>query len=32
MKIVTIRQPWAHLIVNCSKNIESRTWSTSYIA
>ena len=25
MKIITIRQPWAHLIVNGSKNIENRT-------
>src|SRR5690348_7650857 len=30
MKIITIRQPWAHLIVNRSKNIENRTWATSY--
>lgn len=30
MKIITIRQPWAHLIVNGSKNIENRSWSTSY--
>jgi hypothetical protein len=30
MKIITIRQPWAHLIVNGSKNIENRTWPTSY--
>ena len=30
MKIITIRQPWAHLIVSGSKNIENRTWPTSY--
>ena len=30
MKIITIRQPWAHLIVKGSKNIENRTWRTSY--
>jgi hypothetical protein len=30
MKIITIRQPWAHLIVNGSKNIENWTWATSY--
>ena len=30
MKIITIRQPWAYLIVNGSKNIENRTWPTSY--
>jgi hypothetical protein len=30
MKILSIRQPWAHLIVNGSKNIENRDWPTSY--
>jgi hypothetical protein len=30
MKIITIRQPWAHLIVSGSKNIENRNWVTSY--
>jgi ASCH domain len=30
MKILSILQPWAHLIVSGSKNIENRTWSTSY--
>src|SRR5262245_16833844 len=30
MKIITIRQPWAHLIVNGSKDIENRSWKTSY--
>ncbi len=30
MKIITIRQPWADLIVNGSKNIENRSWPTSY--
>jgi len=30
MKIISIRQPWAHLIVNGSKNIENRSWSTKY--
>jgi hypothetical protein len=30
MKIITIRQPWAHLIVNGRKNIENRSWRTSY--
>lgn len=30
MKIITIRQPWAYLIVNGSKDIENRTWATSY--
>ncbi len=30
MKILSIRQPWAHFIVQGSKNIENRSWSTSY--
>ena len=30
MKIITIRQPWAHLIARGSKNIENRTWQTLY--
>ena len=30
MKIISIRQPWAHLIVKGSKNIENRDWPTSY--
>jgi hypothetical protein len=30
MKIITVRQPWAYLIVQGSKNIENRTWATSY--
>lgn len=30
VKIITVRQPWAHLIVNGSKNIENRSWPTSY--
>jgi hypothetical protein len=30
MKILTIRQPWAHLIVNGTKDIENRDWSTKY--
>jgi hypothetical protein len=30
MKIISIRQPWADLIVNGSKNIENRSWPTSY--
>lgn len=29
MKIITIRQPSAHLIVNASKN-KNRTWPTSF--
>jgi hypothetical protein len=30
MKILSLRQPWAHLVVSGSKNIENRTWSTPY--
>ena len=30
MKILTIRQPWAHLIVNGTKDIENRDWLTKY--
>jgi ASCH domain len=29
-KIITIRQPWASLIVHGFKDIENRSWSTSY--
>src|SRR5215472_11289808 len=30
MKILSIRQPWAHLITRGSKNIENRSWPTNY--
>ena len=30
MRILTIRQPWAHLIIHGSKNIENRNWKTKY--
>jgi len=30
MKIITARQPWAHLIASGAKNIENRSWATSY--
>jgi hypothetical protein len=30
MKILSIRQPWAWLIVHGSKNIENRPWATKY--
>jgi hypothetical protein len=30
MKILSLRQPWAHLVVSGSKDIENRTWSTPY--
>jgi hypothetical protein len=29
MKILSIRQPWAYLITQGSKNIENRRWPTS---
>ena len=30
MKALSIKQPWAHAILNCGKNIENRTWRTNY--
>jgi hypothetical protein len=30
MKIISIRQPWASLIVCGIKDVENRTWSTRY--
>ena len=30
MKIISIRQPWASLIVSGAKDVENRTWSTRY--
>lgn len=30
MKTVTIRQPWASMIMNGSKTIEVRSWKTNY--
>jgi hypothetical protein len=29
-KALSIRQPWAHLIVAGIKQIENRTWTTRY--
>jgi hypothetical protein len=29
-KALSIRQPWAHLILNGTKPVENRTWKTSY--
>lgn len=28
MKVLSIKQPWAHLIIHHGKNVENRTWST----
>ena len=30
MKAISIRQPWAWLILNAGKDIENRDWPTSY--
>jgi hypothetical protein len=30
MRALTIRQPWAWLIVHGHKDLENRTWCTSY--
>lgn len=30
MKVLTVRQPWAWLIAAGHKDIENRTWATSY--
>jgi len=30
MKIISIRQPWASLIVSSLKDVENRTWPTRY--
>lgn len=30
MKCLSVRQPWAWLIVHAGKDIENRTWKTSY--
>jgi hypothetical protein len=30
MKALSVKQPWAHLIIFAGKNIENRTWPTNY--
>ena len=30
MKIISVRQPWAWLIVQGYKDVENRTWATGY--
>ena len=30
MKILSVRNPWAHLIIYGGKEIENRTWATRY--
>ena len=29
-RVLTVRQPWAHLIIEGAKPVENRSWSTSY--
>jgi hypothetical protein len=30
LKALSVRQPWAHAIIHLGKDIENRTWPTSY--
>ena len=30
LRVITLKQPWAHFIVHGSKDIENRSWSTNY--
>lgn len=30
MKALTVRQPWANLIISGTKDVENRTWKTNY--
>lgn len=30
MKVLSIHQPWAHAIMHLGKDVENRTWPTSY--
>ena len=30
MKVLTVKQPWASLIINGDKDIENRSWRTMY--
>ena len=30
MKALSIKQPWAWAIIHAGKNVENRTWATSY--
>ena len=30
MKVLTVRQPWAHAIINLGKDVENRVWRTHY--
>lgn len=30
MKVLSVRQPWAHAILHLGKNVENRSWATTY--
>ncbi len=30
MKILTVKQPWAYLLIHGAKNFENRSWNTEY--
>lgn len=30
LKVLSIRQPWAHLIIHGGKDVENRTWNTKF--
>lgn len=30
MKVLSVRQPWAHAIIHCGKDVENRSWKTDY--
>lgn len=30
MRVLTVRQPWADLIINHGKDVENRSWRTTY--
>ncbi len=30
MKVLSLRQPWAHMVVHQGKNIENRKWNTCF--
>jgi hypothetical protein len=31
MRVLTVRQPWAHAIAHLGKDVENRTWSTRHV-
>jgi hypothetical protein len=30
MKVLSVKNPWAYLIIHCGKDVENRTWETKY--